>query len=70
MDGIFYFLFGWLIGSGSGEQVVDGVTAVPDAGMQLASDCMDSVMSSPWLIVPFFAFIFSLAVSVFIRSMD
>ena len=38
MEGIFYFFFGWLIGSGSGEEVVEAVTSVPEAGMEVTAE--------------------------------
>ena len=67
MKDIFYFFFGWLIGSGSGDEVLERVTAIPDAAANLTVDATQEIVSTPWLFIPVILMLIGVGISVFSR---
>lgn len=67
MKELFYFFFGWLIGSGSGEEVVEVATSVPGAAIEVTAEATQMVSSTPWLFIPVLIAIISMGIRVFSR---
>lgn len=74
MENIFYFLFGWLVGSDSGEEVVEGViegvTSVPEALVTLCSDLMQFIVANPICFIGLVLCLIGIGIPLFRRMLE
>ncbi len=58
------FFLGWLLGSGAGDELIEGAENFVSASFEMSCEVFDYVSSTPWLFIPVLIAIIAIGIGV------